>query len=92
MVAETTVRKGFLTDAEYVKLRDALPEYLRPLLATAYFTGTRLGELLAIEWEQVDWDRNSLRCTPTRRKAGTLGLFQSSKAWHAGWAHACALD
>jgi integrase len=54
MVAETQVRQGFLTDEQYKRLRDALPEYLRPLFVTAYFTGVRLGELLAIRWEQVD--------------------------------------
>ena len=42
MVAETNVRQGFLTDEQYAKLRDALPEYLRPLFVTAYFTGVRL--------------------------------------------------
>ncbi len=53
MVAETNVRQGFLTDDQYTKLRDALPEYLRPLFVTAYFTGVRLGELLSIEWRRT---------------------------------------
>lgn len=48
MVPETNIRQGFLTDEQYAKLRDALPEYLRPLFVTAYFTGVRLGELLSI--------------------------------------------
>ncbi len=30
MVAETNFRQGLLTDEQYTKLRDALPEYLRP--------------------------------------------------------------
>ena len=52
MVAETNVRQGFLTDEQYAKLRDALPEYLRPLFVTVCFAGVRLGELLSIEWRQ----------------------------------------
>lgn len=47
-------RQGFLTDEQYSKLRDALPDYLKPLFVTAYSTGVRLGELLAWRWEQAD--------------------------------------
>jgi integrase len=32
-----------------------LPDHLKALFVTAYFTGVRLGELLAWEWSQVDW-------------------------------------
>ena len=39
----------------YELLRDALPDYLRPLFVFGYFTGVRLGELLAIRWNLVDW-------------------------------------
>jgi integrase len=70
MVAETNARQGFLTDAEYVKLRDALPEYLRPLFVTAYFTGIRLGELLSIEWEQVDWEQEFITLYADETKSG----------------------
>jgi len=56
MVKETTVRKGFLTDPQYASLRNALPEDLRPLFITAYLTGIRKGELLAITWPQVDFE------------------------------------
>jgi integrase len=70
MVAETNVRQGFLTDEEYAKLRDALPEYLRPLFVTAYFTGVRLGELLSIEWRQVDWEQGYITLESERTKSG----------------------
>src|SRR4029077_8183476 len=46
-------RQGFLTDEQYA----ALPDYLKPLFVTAYFTGVRRGELLAWRWEQVDWEQ-----------------------------------
>jgi integrase len=42
-----SARQGFLTDEQYTKLRDALPDDLKPLFVTAYFTGVRIGELLA---------------------------------------------
>jgi integrase len=56
MVIETNVRKGFLTDAQYAGLRDELPRELRALFVTAYLTGIRKGELLAIQWHQVDFE------------------------------------
>jgi integrase len=70
MVAETNVRQGFLTDEQYAKLRDALPEYLRPLFVTAYFAGVRLGELLSIEWRQVDWEQGFITLDSERTKSG----------------------
>lgn len=60
MVEETTVRKGFLTDEQYAKLRDALPEELKALFVTAYLTGIRKGELLAITWNQVDFELRAI--------------------------------
>lgn len=56
MVQETTVRKGFLTDEQYVALRDELPNELRALFVCAYVTGMRKGELTAIQWPQVDFE------------------------------------
>ena len=57
MIAETHVRQGFLSDEQYEKLRDSIVDYLKPLFVAAYFTGVRLGELKAIQWEQVDWEQ-----------------------------------
>jgi integrase len=56
MVQETTVRKGFLTDSQYSDVRDALPADLKALFVTAYLTGIRRGELLAVTWPQVDFE------------------------------------
>ncbi len=51
---ESNARTGFFEFDEYVKLRDALPSYARPLLIAAYHTGMRRGELLDLQWPQVD--------------------------------------
>ena len=60
MVQENNVRQGFLTDEQYTKLRDALPEELRPLFVTAYMVGGRKSELLACEWDWVDFDKGEI--------------------------------
>jgi integrase len=70
MVAELNARQGFLTDEQYEKLRDALPEYLRPLFVTAYFTGVRLGELLAFRWHQVDFAQGFITLSAAETKSG----------------------
>ncbi len=70
MVAEAHVRQGFLTDEQYEKLREALPDYLRPLFVTGYFTGVRLGELLAIRWDQVDWEQGFITLSSADTKSG----------------------
>jgi integrase len=54
LVKETNIRTGFLTDDQYIALRDALPDELKGLFVTGFITGMRLGEILAIRWDQVD--------------------------------------
>jgi integrase len=70
MVKETTIRKGFLSDQQYVALRDALPADLRTLFVCGYITGVRKGELLAITWSQVDFGSNLIDLDPDKTKTG----------------------
>ena len=70
MVAETNVRQGFLTDEQYAKLRDALPEYLRPLFVTAYFTGVRLVNCFPSNGGRWTGSMVSLPWIPSGRKSG----------------------
>ena len=50
------VRTGFLTPEEYERMKRALPEYLRPLLCFAYYTGLRRSTLLALRLDQIDME------------------------------------
>jgi len=70
MVKEQNARQGFLTDEQYAKLRDVLPDHLKALFVTAYFTGVRLGELLAWEWSQVDWKQGFITLNAENTKTG----------------------
>lgn len=70
IVRETNVRQGFLTDEQYIKLRDALPDGLKPLFVTAYFTGVRVGELRAWKWEQVDIEQGFVTLWASGTKNG----------------------
>jgi integrase len=46
--------RNFFTEEQMEKILDASPEWLRPMILTAYYTGMREGELLGLRWEWVD--------------------------------------
>ena len=56
IVAETNIRKGFLTDEQHDKLLAELPDELKPLFVTGYITGLRRGEITSVQWPQVDFE------------------------------------
>ncbi|MBF0526745.1 MAG: tyrosine-type recombinase/integrase, partial [Deltaproteobacteria bacterium] len=54
MLKENNVRKGFLEHAEFVALKDALPDYLKGVATFAYKVGWRSSEIINLTWKQVD--------------------------------------
>lgn len=55
------------------KVRDRLPEYLKPAMTFAYFTGWRgRSEVLALRWSKVDFNAGTVRLEPgtTKNKDG----------------------
>src|SRR5713226_5189944 len=53
MLKEAPPRKGFLEYADFQKVRQELPEYLRPVATMGYYTGMREGEILGLHWSNV---------------------------------------
>lgn len=51
---ENNPRAGYFEHDEYIALRDVLPDYLRPVVITAYYTGMRRQEILSLKWTQID--------------------------------------
>lgn len=58
---EGNVRQGFLEHAQYLGLRDELPDYARLALVIAYHCGNRKGELMQLEWSMVDLKAREIR-------------------------------
>ena len=61
---ESNVRKGFLVHDQYSQLREAHPDYLKPVLAMGYVTGMRQGEILLLRWEQVNFQDSQVLLDP----------------------------
>ena len=84
MLPEDNVRTGVLEHEQYVNLRDSLPEHYRLLLVIGYHTGARLGELLKIQWHQVNFRHAEIRFDARQtktKKARVLPIYGEMKRW-----------
>jgi len=54
MLKENNTRKGFFEHGEFLALRDALPDYLKPVVIFGYNFGWRMSEILGLTWDKVD--------------------------------------
>lgn len=53
-IPENNVRTGFLEKADYDRLLAELPSYLKLPLVLAYHTGCRLGEVMSLQWSDIN--------------------------------------
>ena len=55
-------------------MRNASPDYFKPLVTFAYYTGWRKKEILTLKWNQVDLNARTVRLDPgtTKSKEGQL--------------------
>lgn len=68
ILKENNVRQGFFEHEDFIALRKGLPDYLRPLVTFAYFTGWRSQEIRSLQWRQVDLNAGSVRLEPGTTK------------------------
>lgn len=54
-------RDRVLSKTEFEQLRQNAPAHLKPILATAYYTGMRQGEILNLTWDRVDLKKRVIR-------------------------------
>ena len=65
---ENNVRKGFFHHRDYLRLKTALPDYLKPIITLAYFTGMRKAEMLGLRWDQIDFHEHIIMLDPGTTK------------------------
>ena len=76
MLREDNRRKGFFEHGDYLALLEHLPEYLQPVVQTAYITGWRItSELLTRQKHHVDLEAGWLRLEPGETKNGEGRMF-----------------
>jgi integrase len=77
MLKEDNARTGFFEYAEFASVRDACPDYFKPVVTFAYLTGWRKQEILSLRWNQVDLQAEEIRLDPEQSKndeARAIGL------------------
>ena len=68
MLKENNVRTGFFEHADFIALRNHLPEYLEGFVTFGYRTGWRFGEVTCLTWSQVDLENGIVRLEPGKTK------------------------
>ncbi len=89
MLREDNVRKGFFEHAEFLALRDALPDHLKGFVTFGYKTGWRFSEIAGLTWNQIDLSQNTARLEAGEtkdREGRTVWLDDEVKAViHEQW-------
>jgi integrase len=66
-------RSGVFSKGDYAALIVELPPLHRSIVAFAYCTGWRRGEILGLMWSQIDWENKTLRIDPPTEERRTKG-------------------
>ncbi|MFQ5542070.1 MAG: tyrosine-type recombinase/integrase [Candidatus Binatia bacterium] len=72
---ENNVRGGFFEYEDFEKLRDALPEHLKPFVVFGFYTGWRRGETTNLTWDQVDLHTGTVCLEPGTTKNKQARVF-----------------
>ena len=68
-------RKGFATPEQIEKVIAHLPEHAKAPVRALYLTGWRTGEILGLEWRQVDFEEGMIRLPGEKSKSGKPRAF-----------------
>jgi integrase len=79
MLRENNTREGFFEHTQFLDMREALPEYLKPVITFGYKVGCRFREITSLTWANVDLKNGivTLRAKDTKnQEARTVYLDQ----------------
>ena len=60
------LKERILSEDEELRLLNASPVHLRPIILCALHTGMRRGEILGLRWDQIDFERRTIRVERTK--------------------------
>ena len=90
MLKESNTRKGFFEHEEFLRVRDALPFHLKPVVTFGYHTGWRKEEILGLTLDKLDLKQGVVRLDPgeTKNEDGRViylddELMKELKALHS---------
>jgi integrase len=69
LLRENNTRTGFVKPADFRRLRDALPDYLRDAVSFLYASAWRVGEMRTLEWTDVERDKDDKRPVAIKLRA-----------------------
>jgi integrase len=68
LLQEQNIRDRVLKPDEFHRLVEVSPDYFKPVLLCAYYTGMRKGEILQLTWNKVDLKAGFIRLQDTDTK------------------------
>jgi integrase len=68
--------RNFFTEEQMEKITEASPDWLRPMILTAYYTGLREGELLGLRWNLIDLKSGIISLPSTKTLKDPTGIGQ----------------
>jgi integrase len=83
---ENEPRRGFIEQAQYEAILNAIPDRLKALFVCGYHLGCRLLELRKLQWAEVDLDAREIRILAANAKNGearTVPIYGEMDAWLA---------
>ena len=91
LLPDYSVRNEFFTRAEMDTLLPYLPEYLQDVVLFGFLTGWRKGEILGLEWANVNRATGVIRLHPEQNKGRTVRVLALqgelttliNRRWHA---------
>ena len=75
LLPELAVRNEFFTWTEVDTLLPCLPEYLRDAVLFAFLTGWRRGEIIGLQWTNVNRSGGVIRLEPEQNKGRTVRVL-----------------
>ena len=67
---------NFFSEKQLTQIIGASPDWLRPMVLTAYLTGMRAGEMLRLRWEHIDLEAGIIYLPSSKTLKDATGLGQ----------------